>query len=207
MPAQPAVQRILASGGWGWGDAAFDGAEPAGDAAQITYYQKKRHIFGDLKLEVFDVRTASSSTTLPTSKRRGLIRAAWSMRVKPPRVPPAATLAFGANNGPRVLPGTYTVKMTKDKAVYETKLEIVADPRSKHTPEDRKAQFDLAMKLYGMLGDMTFAVERINGRARGSRRARRASSPPATRSRPACARPRPTWTSCARRSSPRRKAA
>ena len=52
--------------------------------------------------------------------------------------------------------------MTKDKAVIETKLEIVADPRSKHTPEDRKAQFDLAMKLYGMLGDMTFAVERIN---------------------------------------------
>ena len=53
--------------------------------------------------------------------------------------------------------------MTKDKNVYETKLELVPDPRSKHTPEDRKAQFDLAMKLYGMLGDMTFAVDRING--------------------------------------------
>ena len=50
-------------------------------------------------------RTASSSTTLPTSKRRGLNRVAWSMRVKPPRVPPAATLAYGANIGPRVLPG------------------------------------------------------------------------------------------------------
>jgi len=85
------------------------------------------------------------------------------MRLKGPRVPPAATLAFGANNGPRVLPGTYTVRMTKDKKVYETKLQLVPDPRSKHTPEDRKAQFVLAMKLYRMLGDMTFAVDRING--------------------------------------------
>ena len=62
-----------------------------------------------------------------------------------------------------MLPGTYTVKMTKDKNVYETKISVVPDPRSKHTPEDRKAQFDLAMKLYRSLGDMTFAVDRING--------------------------------------------
>src|SRR5262249_53134492 len=33
----------------------------------------------------------------------------------------------------------------------------------KHTAEDRKAQFDLAMKLYNLLGDMTFAVDKING--------------------------------------------
>jgi len=76
---------------------------------------------------------------------------------------PTAAQAAGGGLGPRVLPGTYTVKMTKDKNVYETKIQLVADPRSKHTPEDRQAQFALAMKLYGMLGDMTFAVDRING--------------------------------------------
>ena len=53
--------------------------------------------------------------------------------------------------------------MTKDKNVYTTKLEVTADPRSKHTALDRKAQFDLALKLYGELGDMTYAVDRING--------------------------------------------
>jgi hypothetical protein len=53
--------------------------------------------------------------------------------------------------------------MTKDKNVYTTQLQVVADPRSKHTPEDRKAQFDLSMTLYNLLGDMTFAVDRING--------------------------------------------
>ena len=160
VPAQPVVQRILMTGGWGWGDAMFEAPNPPG-TAQITYYQKKRHIFGDLKIEVFGP-DGKLLATIPTSKRRGLSRAAWNMRVKSPRVPPAATIAFGANQGPRVLPGTYTVKMTKDKNVYEAKLEVVSDPRSTHTPADRKAQFDLAMKLYAMLGDMSFAVERIN---------------------------------------------
>jgi photosystem II stability/assembly factor-like uncharacterized protein len=161
VPAGSVVQRINAFGGWGYGDASFEGPNPPAEA-QIVYYQKKRHIFGDLKIEVFGP-DGKLLTTIPSSKRRGLSRAGWSMRVKPPRVPLAATLAYGARNGPRVLPGTYTVKMTKDKNVYETKLQLVPDPRSKHTPEDRKAQFDLAMRLYHMLGDMTYAVDRING--------------------------------------------
>jgi len=128
----------------------------------ITYYQKKRHIFGDLKIEVFDP-DGKLLGTIPSSKRRGLNRATWPMRLKAPKVPRAATAAFGAAFGPRVLPGTYTVKMTKDKQVYTTPLQVVPDPRSKHTPADRKAQLDLAMKLYDQLGNMTFATERING--------------------------------------------
>src|SRR5205809_6534654 len=101
--------------------------------------------------------------TVPSSKRRGLNRVMWSMRLKAPKVPTAASAAFGAAFGPRVLPGTYTVRMTKDKEVYSTPLVIVADGRSKHTAADRQAQFDLAMKLAGVLADMTFAVERMNG--------------------------------------------
>jgi len=53
--------------------------------------------------------------------------------------------------------------MTKDKNVYTTQLMVTRDPRSTYTVLDRKAQFDLAMKLYNLLGDMTFAVDRING--------------------------------------------
>src|SRR2546428_10682686 len=53
--------------------------------------------------------------------------------------------------------------MTKDTAVYTTPLQVVPDPRTKHTAEDRRAQFDLATKLHGTLADMTFAVDRMNG--------------------------------------------
>ncbi len=161
IEARPTVQRIPAGGGWVNGDAAFTGPNPT-DEAVITYYQQKRHIFGDLKIEILDP-SGKVLTTIPTSKRRGLNRATWSMRLKAPRVPTAASAAFGAAFGPRVLPGTYTVRMTRDKNVYTTKLEVTADLRSKHTALDRKAQFDLATKLYGELGDMTYAVDRING--------------------------------------------
>lgn len=85
------------------------------------------------------------------------------MRLKAPHVPPAATAAFEAAQGPRVLPGTYTVKMTRGKETYTTQLEVVLDPRAKYTPEDRKMEFDAAMRLHHLLGDMSFDVDRING--------------------------------------------
>jgi hypothetical protein len=138
----------------------FVGPNPTDDAV-ITYYQKKRHIFGDLKIEVFD-QSGKLLGTIPSSKRRGLNRATWAMRLKPPKVPTAASAAGGSQIGPRVMPGTYTVKMTKNKEVYTTQLQVVNDPRSKATAEDRRAQYDLSMKLYNALGEMTYAVDRLN---------------------------------------------
>lgn len=157
----PIEQRLNAGGGWVLGDAAFVGENPPGDAV-ITYYQKKRHIFGDLTIEVLGP-DGKSLGTIPSSKRRGLNRVQWPMRLKAPRVPVAASAAFGANVGPRVLPGTYTVRMTKDKKVYETKVQLVPDARTSHTDADRQAQWDLSMRLYDELGRMSDAVEKING--------------------------------------------
>jgi hypothetical protein len=94
------------------------------------------------------------------------------MRVKAPAVPPAATALFEAAQGPRVLPGTYTVKMTKGDNVYTEQLNVVLDPRAKFSLEDRKAQFDLAMKIYHTIEHMTYAVEAIEGvRNAGNERA------------------------------------
>ena len=53
--------------------------------------------------------------------------------------------------------------MTKDKEVYTTQLKVAPDPRATHTAEDRRQQFDLALKLHRQLGEMSFAVDRING--------------------------------------------
>lgn len=160
LQAEPAVQKIQAGGGWVNGDAAFVGDNPP-DEAVITYYQKKRHIFGDLKIEVLDPK-GNVLGTIPTSKRRGLNRVKWSMRLPAPNVPSAASLAGAASVGPRVPPGIYKVRMTKDKAVYETPLRVVLDPRAKYTVLDRQAQYDLSMKIYKSFGDMSAIVDRIN---------------------------------------------
>ncbi len=160
MKARPTVQKIGAFGGWVNGDAAFAGPNPPEDAV-ITYYLQKRHIFGDMKLEVLDSE-GEVVATLPSTKRRGLSRVTWSMRLPPPTVPAAASSAGGATVGPRLLPGSYTVRMTKDKEVYSMPLTVVPDSRTKHTLADRRAQFALSKKLAAMLGDMSVAVDRLN---------------------------------------------
>jgi hypothetical protein len=84
------------------------------------------------------------------------------MRLKPPRVPPAATAAFEAAQGPRVVPGTYTIKMTRGSETYATQLVVQQDPRAKFTAEDRQMEFDSAMRVYNFLGDMSFDADGIS---------------------------------------------
>lgn len=155
------IQYLDTFGGWAEGDESFHGRNRPSEA-QITYYQKSRHIFGDLKIEIFD-QNGKLVDSVPGSKHRGLNRASWAMRVKAPAVPPAATALFEAAQGPRVLPGTYTVKMTKGDNVYNEQINIVLDPRVKFSMEDRKGQFDLVMKIYHTIEHMTYAVSAIEG--------------------------------------------
>ena len=160
LPGKPPEQRLNANGGWAEGSAMFTGPNPP-DAAVITYYQKKRHIFGKMKIEILDAQ-GKLVDTLPPNNRRGISRVNWPMKLKAPRDPPAATAAFEASEGPRVLPGTYTVKMTRGKDTYTTELKVGLDPRAKFSEADRRVQFDAAMRVYNLLGDMSFDVDRIN---------------------------------------------
>jgi photosystem II stability/assembly factor-like uncharacterized protein len=161
IPGRASIQYFDVNGGWPEGDESFHGRNRPFDA-QITYYQKGRHIFGDLKIEVFD-QEGKLVDTVAGSKHRGLNRAGWSMHVRPPAVAPAASALFEAAQGPRVLPGTYTVKLTKGEQVYTEQLNVVIDPRAKYSLEERKAQFDLSMKVYKLLEHMTYGVEAIEG--------------------------------------------
>ena len=85
------------------GDAAFVGPNPPDDAV-ITYYQQKRHIFGDMKMEVFDSGRQAAGHAAD-GKRRGLSRATWSMRLPAPRVPTAASARRRRTVGSARAPG------------------------------------------------------------------------------------------------------
>jgi photosystem II stability/assembly factor-like uncharacterized protein len=161
LPVPPAVQWMETNGGWPEGDASFTGPSRSTEAL-IPYYQRSRHIFGDLKMEIFDAQ-GKLVDTVGTSKRRGVSRATWSMHLKPPKVPPAASAMFQAATGPRVLPGTYTVKMTKGDKVYTTQLNVVLDPRARFSVEERRAQFDLVNRVGALLNHMSWAVDAIIG--------------------------------------------
>ena len=159
LPTRPVVQRIEAFGGWPEGDASFTGPNPPGGAV-ITYYQKNRHLFGKLKLEIYD-SDGKLIDTLSGNVRRGIARVTWNMHVAPPRVPSAAAVAGNSAQGPRVVPGVYTVKLVSGDKSYEQKLDIGLDPRDPFTLADRKAQFTAAMKVSDLFGRMTDLDYRI----------------------------------------------
>jgi hypothetical protein len=130
------------------------------DTAPIIYYQKKRNIFGALKIEIYDAQ-GKLVMTLQGDPRRGVSRVGWAERLEPPKVPPAASLVEQpyAFFGPQVEPGTYTVKLIKGKNSYAGKLELVPDPRSNATSDDIALQHKTVMQLYDMLAQLTYVVD------------------------------------------------
>jgi photosystem II stability/assembly factor-like uncharacterized protein len=167
LPLPEAVQWMETNGGWPQGDAAYTGPSRT-SSASIPYYQRTRHIFGDLKIEIYDPQGKLVETVSP-SKHRGVNRATWSMHLKAPRVPPAASAVFGAAIGPRVPPSVYTVKMTKGDKVYTSQINVVLDPRAKYGVDERKQQYALVTRLAGMLNHMSWAVDSIMGVRDGAR--------------------------------------
>jgi photosystem II stability/assembly factor-like uncharacterized protein len=158
------------------GDTDYRGI-PVSDSAIVTYYQKKRHIFGELKVELFD-STGKLVASSAGDKRRGVVRVELPLRVPPPKVPPAATLVEQpfAFFGPAFPEGTYTVKVTKGKELLTSTIKVVTDPRAKSTPQDRAVQRQTALKLYGMRERLAYLVAAMtNIRDQAKDRASKAS--------------------------------
>ncbi len=115
---------------------------------------------GTLRLEIYDAQ-GNLLNTLQGEPRLGVVRVDWAERLKPPKVPPAASLVEQpfAFYGPQVELGTYTVKLIRGKQTYTGKVELVSDPRSKATAEDLALQHKTVMQLYNMLGQLTYVAD------------------------------------------------
>ncbi len=109
-----------------------------------------------LKIEILDASGAVIRTLdakkLPT--KAGLNRTAWDLSMDPPearRPPDPAVVEFrGGPRGPRVLPGTYTARMTLDEESQEVPIEVEVDPTVGVTTAALQAQFDAALRLHAM---------------------------------------------------------
>jgi hypothetical protein len=161
LPTRPSETTIPAINFSFNGDGDFEGRTP-GEAASIVYYLKKRHMFGDLKLQVYDAKGRLLSE-FPGTKRRGINRVEWLMRMPPPKLPEATSTpsSFYSFVGPRAGEGTYSVKMIKGKDTFTSELRLVADPRARYSAEDRALQQETARKLYDMMSRFTYIVEAI----------------------------------------------
>ncbi|HXS66586.1 MAG TPA: hypothetical protein VN767_27335 [Streptosporangiaceae bacterium] len=97
-------------------------------------------------------------------RREGLNRFVWDGRygrgtqieIDPPDDRDAA-----ANRGPEVAPGHYTVRVELGDRDAEAGFEIAPDPRSGFSPEQVAGQYELSLRLWGLLSDLYDGVNRL----------------------------------------------
>src|SRR5436190_3997416 len=77
----------------------------------------------------------------------GLNRFVWDMRYADPTRFPGMILWAGQTNGPRIVPGSYQVKLTVDGQTTTETFEVKPDPRLAATTADYARQLDLALKI------------------------------------------------------------
>jgi photosystem II stability/assembly factor-like uncharacterized protein len=176
LPSPPAHQTSLRSKQHYPGDGEFVGRNPSEDA-RIIYYLRKRHLMGEMKLEILSPE-GELIKTLPGGKRKGINVVDWPMRLKPPRVTSSGVLdpyvSFAGSVGPAAPEGTYTYRLTKSDRVYEGTLQVVADPGSPHGADDRQLQQRTVRQLYDLLEEISYVVEALR-QARDDARQRTAA--------------------------------
>ncbi len=142
------------SGGWV--------ANNAPDVAAIQYYLKDRVTSGDITIDILD-KDGKLVQTIPGSKRKGLNKIYWNMRLTPPKVAGGGTKPDQSGFvAPMVLPGTYTIKLMVAGTAYTTPVNMLHDTTNKYFSEQaRKDLYDNAMKLYNAHEQLKFLVDTV----------------------------------------------
>ena len=142
------------SGGWHGGNP--DHIQP------IEYYLKDRAT-KDVKVEIYDA-SGKLVQSIPGTKRKGINKVSWNLRWTPPKTATGSKkMDYGGFIAPIVMPGTYTVKLKIGDKDYTSSLQMIHDNSNKlFSEEDRKEQYDAAMRLYHMHEQLFTLVDKIN---------------------------------------------
>lgn len=131
------------------------------DDVKITYYLKKKHIFGKMTMEIQDA-SGRKLTEIAPGKSKGINIVTWNGLIRPPKLAKGKSFAFGGFTSPRMPAGDYKVVMKKGKETYETSITLVNDPKSKLTDEERIANQETVIKLYDMSEQLAYMVYEID---------------------------------------------
>lgn len=83
-------------------------------------------------------------------------------------------------NAPWALPGWYTVKLTVDGQTYSQPLQVVMDPRVETPAAGLRLQYQLSMRMYRGIGELSAALQAANAaRARIAQQRKGATGPTA----------------------------
>ncbi len=93
--------------------------------------------------------------------KAGTNRFHWDLRYSDARELKNTVIDEGSLAGPKVPPGTYTVRLIVGKDSMSRQFAVVADPRSTSTTAELTAQFDAAMRVRARLNELVEKVERL----------------------------------------------
>lgn len=160
LPSRPNYVSLSSLGG-SYPVTAGDFAAPnPNEDAVITYYLKDRVVTGAVKVEIYDA-SGNLMTSIDGTKRKGINRVTWPMRMKAPKAALGATIEGNTIFGPLVEEGTYSVKLIKGDKTYNGKMELQLDPKSVHTAADRQLQKKTVSELYGMIEELAFMNQQL----------------------------------------------
>ena len=135
------------------------GENPA-QSSMITYYLKKRHIFGDMYIEIYNEDDILINK-LPAGTRKGINRVPFNIKKSVPKMGKSKSLSIGALLGPTIPAGKYKIKIVKGDIIKESIIDIIEDPFSPHSAEDREIQSKTVMEAYEMVENMAFFESQV----------------------------------------------
>jgi photosystem II stability/assembly factor-like uncharacterized protein len=106
------------------------------------------------------VEKEKEQNKLPDSKP-GLNRYAWNLRYPEAKKFEGLVLWGGGTDGPRVVPGTYGVRLTVGDDTRTTTAELKQDPRTSATQADLQAQFAFLLAANKKLTEIHEQIDRI----------------------------------------------
>jgi photosystem II stability/assembly factor-like uncharacterized protein len=91
----------------------------------------------------------------------GLNRFVWDMRYPDATRFPGMIFWAGSTRGPRIVPGTYQVRLTVDGQTQTQMFEVKADPRLNVSADDYAKQLELLLKIRDKLSETNNAIIQI----------------------------------------------
>ncbi|HVL67545.1 MAG TPA: hypothetical protein VM364_09805 [Vicinamibacterales bacterium] len=183
FPAADATRWALGSSSWASHYGRFSNP-PYG--ASIYYFLKEKPK-GELKIEILDAsnRVVKTLSSVPRESSRSgdeddteelkkaalkvdpavVHRAVWDLTWEGARKITGAKIDFGdPADGPRAVPGAYTVRLTVDGATQTSPLKVVADPRGVTSQEALEAQLAFALRVrdtISRLSDLVMSMRAV----------------------------------------------
>jgi len=168
---------------WRYGSGNYGGRLsnfPNPPAGASIYYSLKDEEKGDMTLEIRDaagrlVRTLSSKAREPMgssdreqkpdpelAREAGVHRAVWDLRYEGAHKIKGAKIDTGdPEEGPRVAPGAYTVKLTATGRTETAQIKVVPDPRGDLPAAELEAQAAFAVRVRDDISRITDLVNQL----------------------------------------------